>query len=277
MASNLSVVIPVYKSTKEFVTNLVKNKSFLLPHEIIIVNDDPTASIEKEIKKIIPSAKVIQNTSNLGFGKSVNKGVKNASSEYVMLLNSDVILKDGSFLNALGVFNKNKNTFAVSFAQIEKNGNVVGANSGYFKNGMYHHKGKACSDFCETLWPEGGSCIVSKKKYLELGGFDKDYSPFYWEDVDLGYRAKRLGYKTFFDPRIVVNHNHETTIGKHFTKAAVQKIAYRNQFLFIWKNIRGLDLVKHIIYLPVILFKNRKNKNFINGFLNAINRFILKQ
>ncbi|PJE58197.1 MAG: glycosyltransferase family 2 protein, partial [Candidatus Portnoybacteria bacterium CG10_big_fil_rev_8_21_14_0_10_36_7] len=45
-----------------------------------------------------------------------------------------------------------------------------------------------------------------------LNGFDELYSPFYWEDIDLSYRAWKTGYTVLFDPQVLVEHHHETTI-----------------------------------------------------------------
>ena len=43
----------------------------------------------------------------------------------------------------------------------------------------------------------------------KLGGFDGLYDPFYWEDIDLSYRAQKSGYKVIFEPKSIVTHEHE--------------------------------------------------------------------
>lgn len=89
---NISVVIPVYKQTEQFLANLKVNSTFLKNVEIIVVNDDPTTSIAthlKEFDQII----LIEHNKNKGFGPTVNDGVKKAKGDFILLLNSDVILQ----------------------------------------------------------------------------------------------------------------------------------------------------------------------------------------
>ena len=60
--------------------------------------------------------------------------------------------------------------------------------------------------------------------WLKLGGMDTLYSPFYWEDIDLSYRAWKSGYQILYDPNIIVEHHHESTIAKYFDKKKVSDI-----------------------------------------------------
>ena len=269
----LSVIIPFYKDLSGILTSLRHNKKFLTGNEIIIINDSPEINTDS-VKELMPNIIILTNSRNMGFGQTVNNGVAKSTAEYVMLLNSDVLLNDRTYENTLTLFSKDQQLFATSFAQKEKNGNIVGANEGYFTNGMFNHRSKLSHKICETLWPEGGSCVIRKQIYVHLHGFDKDYAPFYWEDVDLGYRAKQAGYHCIYNPEIIVEHHHETTIGTYFTRAEIDMIATRNQFLFIWKNIRGWQLLQHIIWLPAILWSQRKNRLFVPAFRQALTIFL---
>jgi GT2 family glycosyltransferase len=83
---------------------------------------------------------------------------------------------------------------------------------------------------------------------MELGGMDeKLLSPFYWEDIDLCYRAEKRGYINLWEPDGHVTHNHESTISK-FPKSYVQRIRERNQLLVIWKDIHSMTLIRrHVV------------------------------
>jgi len=270
----LSVVIPTYKNKELFLKNLNHNLPFLKECEIIVVNDNPAESLKnslglKKYEKLI----LLENQKNLGFGESVNRGVNRARGKYVMLLNNDVRLVNDSYKIALKHFEKDKNLFAVSFAQREKNNLIVGKNQIYWLRGMFYHKKADNLDFGLNAWAEGGACLLDKKKFLELGGFDLLYSPFYWEDIDLSYRAWKAGYKIFFDPNIIVYHQHESTIGKYFTKKYIKMTAFCHQFIFIWRNITDRELfLSHLFFLPynLIYFLLKGEGEFITGFLSAI-------
>ncbi len=83
-----------------------------------------------------------------------------------------------------------------------------------------------------------------------MGGMDeKLLSPFYWEDIDLCYRAQKRGWKILWEPKSVVIHEHESTTGK-FPKKYRQRIQDRNQLLFVWKNLGSSALFKkHIVFM----------------------------
>ena len=268
----LSVIIPVYKNTPLFLKNLAHNLKFLKNVEIIVVNDDPQTNITKGVHKLDKHIKVIHNSQNLGFGASMNQGSALAKGDYLLFLNSDVRLIDDSYQKAVKEFADPK-LFALSFQQLEKNDELSLPNQGQFEGGLFQHSTKTDAGVTPTLWAEGGSCLLSRQVFNELGGFDPLYSPFYWEDIDLGYRAWKMGYKILFYPPVVVRHEHSTTINKYFSKDAVEQINYRNQFLFVWKNMRGGNLLKHCLYLPLLLLRQRKNPLFFAGFVAALNRY----
>ncbi len=268
----ISVIIPTFKNKKQFLHNLKLNLSYLDDCELIIVNDNPDVSLKKELKEY-NNLNLIENKKNLGFGPSVNEGVKKAKNNLIMLLNDDVLLLNDSYKLAIEEFKKNRSLFAVSFTQKEKNNEIVGKNKIVWRYGLFYHLKSKNLKPGINAWAEGGASLVDKKKFLILKGFDNIYKPFYWEDVDLSYRAWKLGYRIVFNPNIIVEHHHESTIGKLFSKEYVKKTAYRNQFLFIWKNISGLLLFKHIILLAYnLLYYSllKREKEFLVGFIEAI-------
>jgi GT2 family glycosyltransferase len=91
---------------------------------------------------------------------------------------------------------------------------------------------------------------------MKLGGMDeKLFTPYYWEDLDLSYRAMKRGFRLLWEPKAVVNHNHESTISK-LSKRKVLRIQERNELLFIWKNITSVNLFrKHMAGLLRRIFK----------------------
>lgn len=262
----ISIIIPVYKNYQMFYKYLQINKKYFTGCEVIIMNDYPQENITKSVKKIYPQAIVHNNKKNLGFAGNVNKGVIKAKRNYVFLLNSDVVLKDNSFLKSLNYFKKDKSLFAIGFAQIEKDRKIVGANIGYFKNGFINHSYQSITNnqsLMTNFWAEGGASIFRKKLFIKLSMLDNLYNPFYWEDIDLSYKAWKAGYKIFFTPFIKVEHHHESTIGKYFQQKKILQTAFRNQLIFQWKNLTDKDLIiNHLIHLPKYILTP--------GFFNAL-------
>lgn len=267
----ISTVIPVYKQTEQFLENLSHNLPFLSNTEIIIVNDDPQTDLKPSLKDRA-RVHLIENAENMGFAGAVNVGFSHATGSYVLLLNSDTRLNDVTYKNTLAHFERNPKLFAVGFAQTEQDGSLVGKNKLYFKEGFIQHDKASSMTFGPTAWAEGGSSLFSKDIFNKLGGFDILYSPFYWEDVDLSYRAWKAGYEVLFDPAVVVQHHHSGTIGTHFSKHSIQTIAFRNQLIFIWKNISDSNLLKthnYALVRMVISSLLTGKMDYMRGFLRA--------
>lgn len=263
----ISIIIPLYKNYEMFFKYLEINKKYFEGCEVIVMNDYPEENITKPVLKIFSNAIVVNNRKNLGFAGNVNRGVLKSTRNYVFLMNSDVVLRDNSFLDALNYFKKSQKLFAIGFAQIEKDGKIVGANRAYFQNGLINHSPQSSiiHHLSSNFWAEGGSSIFKRKLFIDLGLLDELYNPFYWEDIDLSYKAWKAGYKILYDPNIKVKHQHESTIGKYFDKSKILKTAFCNQLIFHWKNLTDKDLIlKHLLNIPRFIF--------IPGFFDALIR-----
>ena len=92
------------------------------------------------------------------------------------------------------------------------------------------------------LYATGGAAAYRRERFLELGGFDPIYHPFYWEDADLGWRAWRRGWTNVQVPASEVEHRGGETIGMRFESRRVKETYERNRLLFMWSNVldRGL-------------------------------------
>ena len=84
-----------------------------------------------------------------------------------------------------------------------------------------------------------GCCFLARRSVLiELGGYNEIYSPFMWEDTDLGYRMGKKA-KICYEPGAVAYHKTASTIPRAAGRARVRYVSTRNKFLFFWLNIRG--------------------------------------
>jgi len=242
--------------------------------EVIVVDDGSTDGSVNFITQNYPQIKLISKPFNDGFSTAVNLGIKAASNELVLLINTDVVpTKD--FLKYLLPHFENPKIFAVGCLDKSIEGDQVtlrGRGTGkFFKGFLQHQRGEI--DQKDTLWVNGGSGIFRKAIWELLGGMDELYNPFYWEDIDLSYRALKSGYLILFEPKSQVIHKHEQgSIKRRYSPKKITQIAYRNQIIFVWKNITSLAyLIQHLIYLPyyLVLSLIKGDNNFIKGFTSA--------
>jgi len=272
---NISVVIPNYNGENLLKKNLPKvfeaakywHEQQGGQTEIIVVDDcskdNSIEEIKYQISNINPSTisgqkskiviKYLINDMNLGFASTVNMGVKESQGEIVILINTDVRPEKDFLISLLSHFKDDK-VFAVGCMDksIEDGKTILrGRGIGKWQRGfLVHSRGEV--DKTNTLWVNGGSGAFRKSTWDKLGGFDELYSPFYWEDIDLSYRAIKSGFKVAFEPKSIVTHEHEKgAIKGAYSSFKIKTIAYRNQFIFVWKNASDLDLqFLHVFWLP---------------------------
>ena len=278
MAKKISVVIPNYNGSHLLNKNLTQVLKTCPGCEVIVVDDSSTDDSVKLIERNFRGIKLIRNKKNEGFSKSVNKGVKQSTGSLVLLLNSDVSPKQGFLQPALKHFKslKDKNLFAVGLCDLSHENNSIiqrGKGGAKFTKGFVTHFATRIKSG-ETLWVSGGSGLFNKEKFLELGGFDATFAPFYWEDIDLCFRAWKKGYKCLFGPASKVDHFHEQgIIKKRYSDFFIKSVSYKNQFLFVWKNIDDYFLImQHVLWQPYHFAKALLTLNiaFLAGFLWAV-------
>lgn len=265
-----SIIIPVYNNLNLVRQNLPKVVEAYLhkPNriiEIITIDDASTDESPLYIKKHFPQVRLIRHSVNRGYSASVNTGARSAKGNFLVLLNSDVI-PEKNFLSKVYDYFNNKDVFAVSFHE-----KGYAWARGYFKDGYVEYgSGSFTGESHETFWVSGGSAIYRRDYWMKLGGMDeKLLSPFYWEDIDLSYRAAKRGLICLWDPGALVIHDHESTIGK-LNQTRVSRIKERNQLLFHWKNITSKSLFrKHIIG---IVKRISKHPGYIKIVLMALSK-----
>ncbi len=280
--------IPMNKSTTIIIPNY--NGAGILPQNlpgvikvadkysapIIIVDDKSKDNSVEILKRDFPQLKLIEKDTNEGFSSAVNIGVKNATTELVCLLNSDVILTDNCLDPLLPYFD-DPQTAAVAMQDFSDDKKTHGRGRFIFHRGFLLHErfdlGEKELKSGTTGWVSCGSGLFSKKIWDQLGGLDELLNPFYFEDVDYGYRAWKSGYKMYFESTSHVNHVHRIgAIKSNYDEERIKTISYRNQFQFTWKNVTSPILIaKHYLWLMYNLIGAIKNNNkaFINGFNQA--------
>lgn len=270
----ISIIIPNYNGEELLKRNLPKVLVAVGDAEIIVVDDASTDNSLNTLDSFGSKLKIIRNEKNSGFSSTVNRGVKAAKGDIVILLNTDVS-PNKDFLKPLLSHFTDHNVFAVGCMDesIEKNKKTLrGRGIGFWKRGfLIHARGEV--DKTDTLWVSGGSGAFRKSIWEKLKGFNSLYDPFYWEDIDLSYRAVKSGYKILFEPKSIVIHEHEKgAIKKKFSSLQIKSIAYRNQFIFVWKNATDLDLqLSHLFWLPYYFIKALigRDLSFFKGFFSA--------
>lgn len=213
-------------------------------NNIIVVDDASSDDTGEFLKKNYPQITYIRNSKNQGFPMTSNTGVAASNSDLVVLLNNDVSPQKDYLKTSVKFFSDPK-VFAVTFNEENSSWPEV-----TWRDGKLHYtRGQDRSTPRYSAWFSGGSSIVRKSTWQQLSGFNEIYSPGYWEDIDLGWRAWKAGNKIIWDPTSLVDHQHESTF-KKLKPSFINLVKQRNELFFIWQNITDRHLAKsHYFFL----------------------------
>lgn len=258
---SISIVIPSYNGAillnqnLPFVYNALKT-SGITNYEIIVSDDNSTDETESVLTTKFPEVLLVLNKNNRGFASNINNGLKQATKDLVLFLNSDVTLTDGYFKNLLSYFEK-PDTFAVGCKIIGTKENEIQDGAKVIKNYAYGNLANTKNLINKkekslySVYVHGASLLACRKKVVELNGFNELYNPYYFEDVDLSYRAWRIGYKCYFEENAVCIHPSSSTINKEVPKK-VKMIMKRNKMFLNFIHLQGYELW---YYLTTLSFK----------------------
>lgn len=259
---SVSVVIPNYNGK----ALLQKNLPFLYhalqfggieDYEVIIPDDSSTDDSVNFIKNNYPDIKVITSSKNLGFSPNINKGIFAATKDLTFALNSDVQLTESYFVHLLKYFSKN-DTFGVTGRVMNMEENQIQDSAKlarkYFNGRLSYLKNYYCTDLMPDEWlPSfyltGSNALFCTKKLKHIGGFNELFAPFYVEDVELGIRAWKFGWKCYYEHKAVCRHKTSSTIKSSFKRQKIRESVLRNKLYLHAIHLDASD--KFLYYLKI--------------------------
>jgi GT2 family glycosyltransferase len=288
----VSIVIPTWNGRpllEKFLPSVIACAEYRQTHErapveLIVVDDGGTDNTKEWLADVARACVVplryVRQEQNLGFGAAANLGVREAVHPYVWLLNNDVEVDDDGIGRLAASFEtESPRLLAVHSAMADlASGQVVGTGKmGGFSRGFLRvHRSYIPTTGAEGPFPSmfatGGSALFQRSLFLELGGFDAIFAPFYMEDVELSYRAWKRGCEIRFEPRSVVRHQFSSTIAARPGRR-VERISHRNRLLFHWIHLHDRRyLASHAFWLLVLAMSAplTLKGDFLGGLMDAI-------
>lgn len=237
-----SIIVPVYNRPDE-VDELLESltRQAFLDFEVIIVEDGSDVPCREVCEKYTERMDIhYYNKENSGPGQSRNYGVERAKGEYVIILDSDVVLPEGYLkavddelqLNPCEAFG-GADASHPSFTDVQKaisysmtsfftTGGIRGGSPSKSSGGETSKpKGKAMDKF----YPRSYNMGIRRDVYLALGGFSKMR---FGEDIDFSYRIVEAGHTSRLFPEAWVWHKRRTDFRKFFRQVYNSGIARIN-------------------------------------------------
>lgn len=221
--------------------------------EVIVVDNasgDGSAGI---VRERYPKAILVRNTTNRGFAGGANDGFAVASGDLLVLLNTDVILREGYIMEILRASAAYPGYAMFASKMSYPDGRINSAGIGVSLSGAAWDRGKGDTDTGqyeneeEIFGPCGGAAVYRRLLIDAAGGFDEDFFLF-MEDVDLAFRARLLGFRCRYLPQARVYHHHgvSTGIGSDLS------VYYGNRNI-IWYPVKDYPLMLLILAFPFLV------------------------
>jgi GT2 family glycosyltransferase len=251
----LSIVIICWNDWKviENCLRSILESTHEVEYEVIVSDNGSTDGSVEKIRAQFPAVRVVENGANLGFAKGNNAGIREAQGEYVLILNPDTIMHEGSldrwveFADAhpeAGAFGCRVNNPDGSYQRSARPFPTISRYlvSAFGLRFLGHLRRPVLSDEYEGWkgdterevdW-QSGCCVLLRGPLLKnLGGFDEQF--FYqFEEVDLCRRVWNAGGRIRFTPGVSITHLGGQSVARFPVRFAIE--VCRNGYRYFYKH-----------------------------------------
>lgn len=265
---DLSIIIVNY-NTFQLTTNVIEsilNQNTSYEYEILVVDNDSSDDSFKKLKSRFSSENLINFISsqdNNGFARANNMAIKKASGNYILLLNSDTIVKGNTLENSIDYISSHSDVGALGVKVLLEDGQLDKACKRSFPNPvnsfykLFHipTKNNNLNNYNLTTLDDNGvyeidcltgAFILFKRELISTVGLLDESFFMYGEDIDFCYRIKKRGWK-------IIYYGKEEII--HFKGGSSKKEKFK--------------LIYHF-YKSMYIFYNKHYKEKYSVFLNLL-------
>lgn len=282
----LSVIIVNY-NVKYFLEQCLRSVYNALHNtkaEVFVVDNNSADGSSAFLKKHFPQVKLIENSINVGFSKANNQAIRQASGEYILLLNPDTVVQENTFETCLHFMNQHHDAGALTVKMIDGKGRflpeskralptpavafckIFGLSKLFPKSPRFarYHLGHLDKHQIHSIEILPGAFMFMRKVALDkVGLLDESYF-MYGEDIDLSYRFLLNGYKNYYSPETQIIHYK----GESTKKGSINyvRIFYRAMIIFAKKHFsaKHARLFSALIHLAI----------YIRAFVAILHRVI---
>ena len=193
--------------------------------EVIVSDNGSTDGSIDLIRSQYPKVRLIENRSNLRFAKGNNVGIRESKGEYVLILNPDTIIHDGTLDGMVSYADKHPEAGAFGCRVLYADGTYQDS-----ARPLYTVRSEWCAALClrplayvsewflgvnytgwrgtterSVGWLSGCFILIRGELLKRIGGFDEQFFYFY-EDTDLCRRIWQAGSSILYTPKFTITH-----------------------------------------------------------------------
>ena len=243
----IAIVIPVFNNwfATERCLRTIQRSTDINVADIVVVNDGSTDATLLQLKRF-PAVRVINISVNIGFTKACNFAFEQLKEyEFIYLLNNDTEVIDGFISNSLALMKKHPTAALVGSTLLFPDGTLQECGAIVWSDGTAHNFGRGRSlgnmefrfsrkvDYCS-----GAGLLIRNDLLNQVGLFDERFAPAYYEDTDLSFKLREIGYEIWVcDSSRVIHHEGLS----HGASAIVLANTNRGKFFAKWET----ELIAH--------------------------------
>lgn len=281
---DVSIIIVNY-NTSDMVLDCIgsiRKESKETPYEIIVVDNNSEEGQKSKLRGH-DNFTLIELTENIGFGRANNIGAKKATGKVLFLLNPDTLLANDAVsilyrymserpdvgICGGNLYDREMNPthsfhmlhpsilYEVDFAL-----NQVFRRIRYGKNIQFNHSDKPIDVAIIT----GADLMISKEVWEKVEGFSPDYF-MYYEDAELCYQVKKLGYRIVSVPESKIIHlegGSFTETEKHCRRILEGRFTFFKKHYSRFYNISAdtCNIVSLVIAILICKLVKRQEKEY---------------
>jgi N-acetylglucosaminyl-diphospho-decaprenol L-rhamnosyltransferase len=204
-----------------------------LTYEVIVVDNASTDGLVQQAQAAFPHHRYILNPDNRGFAGGNNQGLAQATGDYLLLLNPDVIVEPGSLKAMVAFLEQHPKVGMVGPLTRDARGQIaltarprftvavilwqyLGLDRLFPYRVFGHYRAASRPDTppFPVNWVQGSCLLTRRTVYERIGGLDEGFFLFY-EEPDWCGRAADAGWETWFVPSAAIYHHESTSVSRY--------------------------------------------------------------
>lgn len=226
--------------------------------EVLVIENGSRDGSAEFVRGRYPEVRLMVQETNQGFARGNNLGIDQSRGEFVMTLNSDVVLRPDYLERLIGELANNPGLGMVCGKLFRPDGKTLDSTgliltrARRFRDRGSEEEDRSQYDGSRDIFGVCAAAAIFRRRTLEdirTGSeyFDEDFFA-YVEDVDLAWRARRLGWTAAFVPAAAGTHIRG---GSNLHLKTKQALSFRNRYWMILKNDTPLHLLLDFPLLAV--------------------------
>ncbi len=241
---DVTVIIPVFDQfayTYRCVQSLITHGA-RASFDVILVDDGSTDETLFASLVMFGDIRIVRNTRNQGFLKSVNIAAQLARGRFLFLLNNDTEVQDGWLDELVQTFERDPTVGIAGSKLLYPNGLLQEAGGIVWRDGSAMNWGRQGDpdepQYCfmrDVDYVSGAALMIERSVFEAVGGLSEEFAPAYYEDTDLCFKVRASGRRVVLQPQSRVVHHEGVTSGTDVGGSGIKRFQRINHRTFALK------------------------------------------